>query len=268
MIYTPFSGPPVFRKPSDNIEGHISGRLTARRAIGKSSQGTVWLCDCECGNTTCVTAGHFNCGDTLSCGCYLKEKIRSRKKPANDVVIFADIARIRLEDRYGGERGWALVDVADLELVRPYRWYMTDEGYVAAHVGYGTSRRAVQMHRIILGLPPGLSPEVDHVNGRPADNCRSNLRTCTRTENNHNCHAVRSNTGYKGVHFNKRQRKFVAYITVNGQMKYLGQYVTPEAGALAYNRAAREHYGEFACLNRVKLVLNKRIPLEAGDVIG
>jgi capsid portal protein len=119
------------------------------------------------------------------------------------------------------------------------------------------------MHRIILGLLPGLLPEVDHVNGKPADNRRSNLRTCTRTENNHNRHAFRGNTGYKGVHFNKRQRKFVAYITVNGQMKYLGQYATPEAGALVYNRAAREHHGGFACLNRAKLVLNLPVQVAA-----
>ena len=48
----------------------------------------------------------------------------------------------------------------------------------------------------------------------------------------------------------KRERPWRAHITIDGQMKFLGAYATPEEAARAYDVAAREHFGEFACTNK------------------
>ncbi len=55
--------------PKD-ITGKKSGRLTAIKSLDKSANGDFyWECICDCGNTTKVTIGAFNFGQTRSCGC-------------------------------------------------------------------------------------------------------------------------------------------------------------------------------------------------------
>ena len=39
---------------------------------------------------------------------------------------------------------------------------------------------------------------------------------------------------------------------VNGKTKYLGCFPTRKQAALAYNKAARQHFGRYAFLNLVK----------------
>lgn len=92
--------------------------------------------------------------------------------------------------------------------------------------------------------------ELDHRNRNKLDNRIRNLRPATRSLNNANQSMKRNNTsGYKGV--SAKDGKWMAQITVNGDWFYLGRHATPEIAALAYNKAAFEHHGEFAYLNEV-----------------
>ena len=59
----------------------------------------------------------------------------------------------------------------------------------------------------------------------------------------------RSDHKYRGVMPNRNN--WMARIGVNSKLKYLGTFKTPEQAARAYNRAARDHYGEHAVLNDV-----------------
>jgi hypothetical protein len=64
-----------------------------------------------------------------------------------------------------------------------------------------------------------------------------------------------SKSGYKGVRFHSDKRGWVlskpweARITINGKSQGLGHYSTKEEAAEAYNKKAKEVYGEFAKLN-------------------
>ena len=57
---------------------------------------------------------------------------------------------------------------------------------------------------------------------------------------------------YKGVYYAHRNRnKWQAYIggSTGGKRKNLGSYGTEDEAGAAYNRAAKEMYGDFANLN-------------------
>lgn len=53
------------------------GRLTVIELAGRDSRGKVmWKCQCDCGNTTVVRADCLRDGNTASCGCLQKERMR------------------------------------------------------------------------------------------------------------------------------------------------------------------------------------------------
>jgi hypothetical protein len=108
--------------------------------------------------------------------------------------------------------------------------------------------REVQMHRVVMGEPEGF---VDHRNGDGLNNLRDNLRPATPVENMQNSRLSRRNkSGYKGVSFHRATQKWQAAIRVEGRNYGLGSsFPTPEAAALAYDKAARQHFGAFAALN-------------------
>lgn len=110
-----------------------------------------------------------------------------------------------------------------------------------------------QGHRIAFAMHHGRWPDgsVDHINHDRLDNRIVNLREATEAENKRNSLLRSDNTsGFKGVCENrKRINKWQASIKVNKKLIFLGNYPTPELAAIAYDRAAIRHHGEFACTN-------------------
>ena len=91
---------------------------------------------------------------------------------------------------------------------------------------------------------------VDHINGNPLDNRKSNLRICTNAENQRNRGVNKNNTsGYKGVCWAKQNKKWKARIKHNGKLIHLGYYKDKEEAARAYDKKAKELHGEYAYLN-------------------
>ena len=89
--------------------------------------------------------------------------------------------------------------------------------------------------------------EVDHKDLNPINNRWDNLREATHAQNNQNKPMRPDNTsGYKGVTFDKSRNKWAAVIRNNGVQHHLGRFDTAQEAGAAYQRAAREHHGEFA----------------------
>jgi len=108
-----------------------------------------------------------------------------------------------------------------------------------------------KLHRLLaetfIPNPEG-KPFVDHIDGDKLNNSLSNLRWCTHAENQRNRGKPVNNTsGFKGVYFNKVHGKYYARIRVNGKLKHLGCFRTPEEAAAVYEKAAKELHGEFFC---------------------
>jgi hypothetical protein len=109
----------------------------------------------------------------------------------------------------------------------------------------------VMLHHFILGVR--FPTVVDHKNRCTWDCTRDNLRIATKQQNTWNKSVQRNNsTGLKGVCYERDspyQNKYRAKITYNGRRFYLGRFFTAEEAAIAYDNAARQYFGEFACLN-------------------
>ncbi len=98
-----------------------------------------------------------------------------------------------------------------------------------------------------MGFPDGV--EVDHIDGNPLNNRRSNLRLATRTQNQRNTGPRKdSSTKSKGVFFTprvKNGKRWHAEIRVNRKAIHLGVYHTKEEADSAYEAKAKEIHGEF-----------------------
>lgn len=116
---------------------------------------------------------------------------------------------------------------------------------------YRKRRANLYMHVLIADPPEGYY--VDHIDPKKTlDNRKSNLRICTPQQNCFNKSLPKSNkSGFKGVCYEKRNKnkKWRAYITHNAKNMSLGCHKTKEEAAMAYDKKAKELFGEYAYLN-------------------
>ena len=113
------------------------------------------------------------------------------------------------------------------------------QGYISIRVD-GTPQQA---HRLAFLYVTGEWPtgDVDHLNGRRADNRWENLRECSRSENMQNVSLQRNNTsGHTGVTWNKGRRKWVAQICHGRTYKNLGGFTDFKVDKDAYLKAKAE----------------------------
>jgi hypothetical protein len=167
----------------------------------------------------------------------------------NEFIVNGDLAWILVYNRKRLPRVVTVIDSIDVKTVQQHPITYAKTRQCVCH---WNGERHVNLGALLLGLPQTLC--VDHINGNPLDNRRCNLRAATRQNNNQNRHVTRGALPYKGVNAKTdqpRKNPFRAYIGVNGKQINLGHYPTPEAAALAYNEAAKKHFGEFAWLNKI-----------------
>ena len=144
---------------------------------------------------------------------------------------------------------FAIVDAENYEQLSKYRWYAVKSRrtYYAIR-SVKRSRVQIRMHRMLLNAPPGLL--VDHINNNGLDNRRSYLRLCTRAQNALNQRPRRGTSSrYKGVGWDKSKKKFRASITHHYKRIHLGYFDDEIDAAKAYDKKAKELFGEFAYLN-------------------
>lgn len=135
------------------------------------------------------------------------------------------------------------VDVSDLEKVLKYTWCLNRQGYLTANI----RKKLVRLHRYLLEPPD--DKFVDHIDGDPTNNKRSNLRICSQTENARNTKIQKNNkTGYTGIRKTK-DGMFNARITANRKEIHIGNYPTLKQAVAARKEAEKRHFAEFAASN-------------------
>jgi hypothetical protein len=140
------------------------------------------------------------------------------------------------------------IDDIDIPLLEGRTIFMNRKGYGEIKL----RNKGVLVHRLIhvaMGLDPNL--QTDHKNQNKLDCRRENLREATQTQNKANSRTYKNNTsGFKGVSFHKRQKKYNARLRINKEVVHLGCFLDPVDAAKAYDKAAVEYFGEFAFTNK------------------
>jgi len=118
----------------------------------------------------------------------------------------------------------------------------------------GSPQFSIRTHRMVFYLHHGHLPEfIDHIDRDTRNNKISNLREATRAQNNSNKESLKGSTSkYLGVYKGTRKKgRWEAQISNNYKKIFLGRFKTEVEAAIAYNKAAIKHHGDFANLNEI-----------------
>lgn len=244
-------------KVKENLVGQTFGRLTV---IAQAEDYIVpktgrhypqWLCECSCPehNQVVVLGNRLKMRNgTKSCGCISKEIAGARFQEHAAEYNRANKHKtnpVKLDGEYGV--GWTLntnakfyFDLEDYDKIKEYCWceHILQNGYHALETHDNITGDTIRMHWLIVGK------WYDHEDRNPLNNMKSNLRPATQSENVRNSSISKNNTsGYIGVSWNKRNRRWYALIRTNGKQRHLGSYKEKVDAIKARLRAELKYYG-------------------------
>jgi len=146
---------------------------------------------------------------------------------------------------------FAVIDAEDFPHISQYNWRCKLDGntyYAYTTRSVKGRQRKIFMHRLILNAPR--NKLVDHIDGNGLNNRKANLRLCNHKQNGWNRRPnSRGYSKYKGVSWHKGNKKWRAAIRKSYKLTHLGYFDSEIEAALAYDKKAKELFGEFAYLN-------------------
>jgi hypothetical protein len=155
------------------------------------------------------------------------------------------------------------IDSEDLARVSSHKWRVTKgtqgRSRVVTSIRGPKGARSITLGKFLMSPAPGMQVYPRRFN-QELDYRKSNLIVCTVQERQRLLPKTRTETTsrYRGVSFSKREKKWRAAIKIDKRTKTIGYFDSEDEAALAYNRAAREHFGEMAYQTRVGQVEKKR----------
>lgn len=194
-----------------DLTGNKYGRLTVLGDVGKrTGRGKIlWQCLCECGRVTFVRADHLKNGSITSCGCLNEEKKHER---------FKDLTNTETDN-------FKIIDRAYSKNQCVY-W-----NCICKHCGNYIELQSNQIERYSsCGCKQNRSTKERMAEISDPESLKTNRPT------------AKSTTGVRGVYYNKRKKRYVAYINVDKKSKYLGSSIDLKEAA-DIRRKAEIEYG-------------------------
>ena len=133
----------------------------------------------------------------------------------NIIILNETSAIIRIYNKTVGEKD-CYIDIKDVDKVKEYFWRLKiDKRHpnLIPYVETRIKRKRVFLHRLLTNCPAG--KVVDHIDGNPLNNLKSNLKICTQKENTKNRNFA------KNIHYNKRDDLYTVSFRIEGKTKYL-----------------------------------------------
>ena len=150
----------------------------------------------------------------------------------NEIINCGDYYEIVLYNNKSEEIARAKINKDNLVKVKQYKWYLS--------YGYARTvkdKKTLKLHQLILGKKEGF--DVDHINHDILDNRKQNLRHCTRSQN-------QMNQKCKGYFWHKRDKRWVAKITINQKTINLGSFKNEKDAIKVRRKAELKYFKEFA----------------------
>lgn len=132
-----------------------------------------------------------------------------------------------------------LLDDEDYEWARSYRWHFVNDR-PATKIG----SKYVGIHRLIMDVKTGEDVIVDHIDGNPLNNQKSNLRICNRFQNQQNRKTNKGNKLPKGIR-ELPSGKFNVRVQAYNRRVVVGTFDTLEEAIEERNRVAQQLHKEF-----------------------
>lgn len=199
----------------------------------KNKRGKMYLCKCDCGNEKRVYGQDLISKKVTSCGCGVWKSSLTKKENIYDLTGCFGVGISSNGRKF-------YFDLEDYEKIKEYCWCVGADGRVHTNTGEG---KQLRMHKIIMDdIPSNII--IDHINRQPWDNRKENLRTATKTQNNMNADRKKTNTsGVTGLSWVKENKRWDAYLGVNGKRIKLGYFVDKKEAVKARLEAEMKYYG-------------------------
>lgn len=218
-----------------DLTGQKFGRLTVleegkKRIKPSGQEKTMWLCECDCKNTTEVTTGDLKNKHTQSCGCLHKEIITKHgmHKSRQYIAWNSMISRCKYKDNSSfknyGAKGIGVCD----------KWNTFEGFWEDMREGYADN---LSIDRI------------DNNKGYFKENCR--WATKTQQEQNKPGYIKRRKySEYKGLEANNQKTNtWTVSITKDKSRIRIGNFHNEKEAAFVYDQLAMQLFGEYACTN-------------------
>lgn len=123
---------------------------------------------------------------------------------------------------------------------RILKYQLNDGEYYRVHLSLNGKLKRRSVHQLVAEaflnhVPCGFELVVEHKNQIKTDNRVENLEIITQRKNTNRKH-LKSTSKYTGVHWNKKRKKWVASIHINGTTKYLGRFINEIDAHFAYEK--------------------------------
>jgi hypothetical protein len=141
----------------------------------------------------------------------------------------------------------ATVDESDYDELMKYSWF----AHIVGDKIYARNTKMTYMHRLITNAHE--SAVVDHRDNNGLNNTKDNLRCCNKSQNGANRKGPNKNSRskYLGVCLFTQTNRWQARVQKDGKYYHVGYFKSEDEAALAYNKKAKELFGEFAYENKV-----------------
>lgn len=135
-------------------------------------------------------------------------------KDLNDYSIQGDVAVFNLYNQKNEKTGEFFIDLEDIERVKYKKWRLSHGHVITGLPAKGTQ---IELSWYLLMGKTLENRVIDHINGNPQDNRKSNLRICEQKENVLNKSFMSNNSsGFIGVSFDSSRQLWASEIRREG----------------------------------------------------